>query len=208
MKNICFAVLAMMMFACQPQAQTVQEEKPNGNPVIETIMSRRSIRQYQPQAVSRDTMDIILKCGINAPNAMNMQDWEVRVIDNAEKLNAITELFKAKNPEMAERDKGMKNMFRNAPTVVLIASEKGGMFSQVDCALLAENVMLAAWSMGIGSVCMAGPVQFLKSPDAADFMAQVGFSENYEVLLAIGLGYPAESPAARPRDESKVKYVD
>ena len=88
MKNLCFAVLAMMMFACQPQAQTVQEEKSDEvNPVIENILTRRSVRKYQPQAVNRDTMSLVMKCGINAPNAINRQAWEVRVVDNPEILN-------------------------------------------------------------------------------------------------------------------------
>lgn len=39
--------------------------------VISTIMERRSIRKYKPQPVNRDTMQMILKCGINAPNGMN-----------------------------------------------------------------------------------------------------------------------------------------
>ena len=57
MKKLCFAVLAMMMMACQPQPQTVQEEVNNEvNPVIENILTRRSVRKYQPQAVNRDTM--------------------------------------------------------------------------------------------------------------------------------------------------------
>ena len=41
------------------------------NEVISTIMSRRSVRDYKPNAISRDTMQIIAECGINAPNAMN-----------------------------------------------------------------------------------------------------------------------------------------
>ena len=48
--------------------------------VIETIMTRRSVRQYQPAAVGRDTMKTILECGINAPNGMNRQSWEIRVV--------------------------------------------------------------------------------------------------------------------------------
>ncbi len=57
-------------------------QQPEGNAVIENIMSRRSIRQYKEGPVARDTMQIILECGINAPNAINRQAWEVRVVDD------------------------------------------------------------------------------------------------------------------------------
>lgn len=70
--------------------------------VVKTIMERRSIRKYKPQPVNRDTMQTILKCGINAPNGMNKQSWEVRVVDNAEYINGVTELYKKANPKAAE----------------------------------------------------------------------------------------------------------
>ena len=66
--------------------------------VIETIMTRRSVRQYQPAAVGRDTMKTILECGINAPNGMNRQSWEIRVVDSPEFINGLTELYVKSNP--------------------------------------------------------------------------------------------------------------
>lgn len=87
------------------------------DPVIETIMSRRSIRKYKPEAVEREKMQTIVECGINAPNGMNKQSWEVRVVDNPEFINGLTEIFKKENPKAAERP-GFKNMFNNAPTIL------------------------------------------------------------------------------------------
>ena len=95
----------LMLSACGPQAQKESEstvtEKSNSEAVIETIMSRRSIRKYKPEAVNRDTMKIILDCGINAPNGQNKQSWAVRVVDNPEFLNGVSEVFKQKNPQAA-----------------------------------------------------------------------------------------------------------
>ena len=129
--------------------------------VIETIMTRRSVRQYQPAAVGRDTMKTILES----------------------------------NPRAAE-DPSFKNMFRNAPTVVFIAHDPSYDMSAIDCGLLGENMILSAWSMGIGSCCLGGPVRFMKSPEAADYLKRLGFSEGYELLYCIGFGYPA---VLRPR---------
>ena len=181
-------------------------DKSTSDIVIETIMSRRSVRQYQPVAVGRDTMKTILECGINAPNGQNLQSWEIRVVDSPEFINGVTELFVKANPRAAE-DPSFKNMFRNAPTVVFIAHDPSYDMSQIDCGLLGENMILSAWSMGIGSCCLGGPVRFMKSPEAADYLKRLGFSEGYELLYCIGFGYPAESPAAKDRATSFTIYI-
>lgn len=183
--------------------QSVQVE----NSVVETIMTRRSIRQYKPQAVEREKMQTIVECGINAPNAMNRQAWEVRVVDNADYINGVTGLYKKANPKVAE-DPTFKNMFRNAPTVVFIARDTQSESSPFDCGLLAENMMISAWSMGIGSCCLGTPARFMRSPEAAEYLQKLGFSEGYELLYCIGFGYPDETPAAKPRDAAKVKFVE
>ena len=170
-------------------------------------MERRSIRQYKPQAVNRDTMQTILTCGINAPNGMNRQSWEVRVTDNPNFIDGVTELYKRANPQAAE-DPSFKNMFRNAPTVVFIANDPSYECSQIDCGLLGGNMILVAQSMGIGSCCLGGPVRFLKSPEAADYLKKLNFSEGYELLYCIAFGYPDEAPAAKPRNAGKVQFID
>ena len=177
------------------------------NQVVETIMTRRSVRQYKPQEVEREKMQTIVECGINAPNAMNKQPWEVRVVDNADYINGVTELYKKANPKAAE-DPAFKNMFRNAPTVVFIGHDTKSESSPFDCGLLAENMMISAWSMGIGSCCLGSPARFMKTPEAAEYLQKLGFSEGYELLYCIGFGYPDEAPAAKPREAAKVKFVE
>ena len=83
----------------------------------ELILSRRSIRSYQPQPVEREKMEEIVKCGIYAPSALNRQSWEVRIVDNPEFINGVTELFKKENPAAADNP-NFKNMFVNAQSAV------------------------------------------------------------------------------------------
>ena len=181
--------------------ETVMKE---GNPVIENIMARRSIRKYKAEPVSRATMDTILKCGINAPNGMNRQSWEVRVVDKPEVMAEIKEYMKAANPDV--QPEMIEGCFRGAPTMVFVANDPAYDFSAIDCGLLSENIMLSAWSLGVGSVCLGSPVRFLmNSPEAMD---RLGFSEGYTPIICIGLGYPDESPEAKPRDVGKVRFVD
>lgn len=202
----------LCLSSCGGQAQKVQpaaeSETDTTNQVIETIMARRSVRKYLPQPVNRDTMQVILDCGINAPNGQNKQSWAIRVVDNPEFINGLTEVYKKANPKVAE-DPGFRNMFRNAPTVVFIANDTSYDFSQVDCGLLGENMVLSAWSMGIGSCCLGSPIRFMKTnPEAAEYLKRLNIPEGYDLLYCIAFGYPDESPAAKPRDASKVMYVE
>lgn len=212
LKQTTFAVLLLPLMACgggaqqQAPAETPVQDSLK-NQVVGTIMTRRSVRQYKPQAVEREKMQTIVECGINAPNAMNKQPWEVRVVDNADYINGVTELYKKANPKAAE-DPAFKNMFRNAPTVVFIGHDTKSESSPFDCGLLAENMMISAWSMGIGSCCLGSPARFMKTPEAAEYLQKLGFSEGYELLYCIGFGYPDEAPAAKPREAAKVKFVE
>ena len=212
MKHVVIAALLLPLMACgggnqstQTTAEVAQDS--TKNQVVETIMTRRSIRQYKPEAVEREKMQTIVECGINAPNAMNRQPWEVRVVDNPDYINGVTELYKKANPQAAA-DSTFRNMFRNAPTVVFIGHDTKSESSPFDCGLLAENMMLSAWSMGIGSCCLGSPARFMMSPEAAEYLKKLNFSEGYELLYCIGFGYPDETPAAKPRETSKVQFVE
>ena len=123
------------------------------NVVADLMMSRRSIRAYKDSTVSRETLNEILKCGINAPNGKNLQSYEIRVIDFPALIDSITKAVVKDNPKIAERD-GFRNIFVNAPCVVCIAYDTQYDMAQVDCGLLGENIILAAWAKGIGSCCL------------------------------------------------------
>ena len=213
MKKLLFATIIgmMTMISCDTQ-QPAQESTNSENQIIETILSRRSIRAYKDQAVPKELLDKVLECGVYAANAMNAQQWEVRVVMSQELLNSATlaakEAAKGTPAEAQYNDPAFKNIFRNAPAVIFIA-HKPGMFTQVDCGLMAGNIMLAAKSLGLGTVCMAGPIaSFVNQPAGAAFREALDFSEGYEPLLCIGIGYPDEEPTAKPRNMEVIKYVE
>lgn len=182
----------------------VKEE--NGvNEVIETIMARRSIRSYKAIPVGRDTLATIMECGINAPNGQNKQSWEVRIVDDPVLLNEMSEAMGASHPDMEFAE----GCFRGAPVMVFIARDPSYDFSAYDCGLLAENIMLSAWSLGVGSICLGSPVRFLTDNELCKpYVERLGFTEGFEFCLCVGLGYADESPEAKPRDKSKVKFVN
>lgn len=202
----------LALCSCAPQgsqkeASTDDAAQDQKNVVIETIMARRSVRKYTDQPVEREKLQQIVECGINAPSGMNKQPWEVRVVDNADFINGITEEYKKANAKATE-DPDFKNMFRNASAVIFIASPKDGS-GQFDCGLLGENMMLAAQSLGLGTCCLGGPIYFMKSDaGAAPYVAKLDIPDDYELLYAIAVGYPDEAPAAKPRETAKVKFVE
>ena len=204
--NILSAAILLMVASacCQTPAQS---DENNSDAVIENIMARRSIRQYKDIPVGRDTMNVILECGINAPNGQNRQSWEVRVVDNPTLMDEIKEAMAQGHPDM--NPKAVKGCFRDAPVMVFIARDPSYDFSAYDCGLLAENMMLSAWSLGVGSICLGSPVRFLKDNDVCKpYLEKLGFSEGYELCLCIGFGYADEAPAAKPRNAEKVKFVE
>ncbi len=177
------------------------------NPVLSNIMARRSIRKYLDKPVEHEKLEVIVKCGINAPSGMNRQPWIVRVVEDQKLIADVTEVFKQENPEQVARDKDFKNMFRNAPNLICVCTPANG-GGELDAGLLGENMMLAAQSMGLGTCCLGGPVRFLLSNEKCKFfLDRLDIPADYKLNYILAIGYPDEQPDAKPRDASKVKYI-
>ena len=177
------------------------------NPVLSNIMARRSVRKYLDKPVEHDKLEVIVRAGINAPSGMNRQPWIVRVVEDQQLIADVNEVFKRNNPEQVARDPNFKNMFRNAPNLICVCTpaEGGG---ELDAGLLGENMMLAAQAMGLGTCCLGGPVRFLNTnADARFFLDRLDIPEGYKLNYILAIGYPDEQPEAKPRDASKVKYI-
>ena len=208
MKRIIIFIAAVFALAgCAPK----QSDTMN-NPVIDAIMARRSIRHYTDTPVEREKLQKIAECGINAPNAMNKQEWEVRIVDSQEYFDSVTALMKEDMPFfVSSDDPKFRNGFRNATAAIFIAcpaEDPSGMLLQ-NVGLMSENICLAAQSLGLGTCIMGGPAMFLNSCQAAKpYLDRLGFSEGYKLQIVIAVGYPDEAPDAKPRDASKIKFID
>ncbi|MGN0221061.1 MAG: nitroreductase family protein [Prevotella sp.] len=206
---IAMAVASLLSTACsENRMQETVTKADTASVVTGVMMSRRSIRAYKDSVVSRETLNSILECGINAPNGKNLQAYEIRVIDSPALIDSITAAVVRDNPRIAERE-GFRNIFVNAPCVVCIAYDKSYDMAQVDCGLLGENIILAAWAKGIGSCCLGSSARWIMdSPSARPFLERMAFSDGYELLYCIALGYPDEMPAAKPRKQEKIRFVE
>jgi nitroreductase len=115
--------------------------------------------------------------------------------------------MKSANPSV--KPEMIEGCFRGAPTMVFVANDPAYDFSAIDCGLLSENIMLSAWSLGVGSICLGSPVRVLTDNEACKpQLERLGFSEGYELCLCVGLGYADEAPDAKPRKTEKVKYIN
>ena len=210
MKKLLLGIAAALsMTACNENKQQQQTADIDTARVVNDLMrSRRSIRAYKDSVISRETLNEILKYGINAPNGQNLQSYEIRVIDSPALIDSITQAVVKDNPKIAERD-GFKNIFVNAPCVVCIACDTQYDMAQIDCGLLGENIILAAWAKGIGSCCLGSSARWiLDSPSAKPYLDRMAFSKGYKLLYCISLGYPAETPKAKPRRDDMIKFMD
>lgn len=200
-------IVMLAMTSCVTKKVAEKTDTDRQKTIDELIMSRRSIRRWQDKAISRETLNTIMKHGINAPNGKGIQAYEIRVIDDANLLKEMSDAVVKDMPAAGKRD-GFKNIFVDAPCVVFIAAYDDYDLSQVDCGLLGENIILSAWSYGIGSCCLGSSTRMLKaSKSAAPYLQRLDFPEHYELLYCIALGYPDESPKARLRNEAKVRYI-
>ena len=203
--------LVLPMMSCK-ETQSVPNatESAYENPVVEAIMERRSVRKYQDRPVDRDLLMRIAECGINAPNAMNAQQWEVRIVDNKEWIQGMSDLqlsmMDASMVGQMKADPSFRNAFRNG-TALFVVAVKPSPMTFIDAGLMGENIMLAAHSFGLGTCCLGSSARFLNTPEAADYLKALQFSEGYEVQYIIAAGYPDEQPQAKPRNKEVIKFI-
>ena len=164
------------------------------NPTLSTIMARRSVRKYQAKVVEHDKLEVVARAGINAPSGMNRQPWIVRVVEDQQ---LIADVNKAAG----------RSLFYDAPNLICVCTPAAG-GGELDAGLLGENMMLAAQALGLGTVCLGGPVRFLLSNDKCKFfLDRLDIPADYKLNYILAIGYPNEAPNAKPRDASKLKFI-
>lgn len=175
--------------------------------LTECIMGRRAIRSYEDKTVPEEIIGKLLKAGAMAPSAMDRQPARYIVITNKEAIREFSDKVKEKagllgfGARLAERAKVKKDViFYGAPLLILIVSQKGD-WEKTDCALAAQNMMLRAYDLGLGS-CFIGFANLAK--DNREALRKLGVEDSQELQCALVFGYPAETPHKKER-EAKVQ---
>lgn len=179
--------------------------------VISAIEARRSIRAYKDTPVEREKLQLIAECGVWAPNAMGKQNWEVRIVDSKEWIDGATAAYLKAVEGTGKVDYMLtptfKNIFRNASAVIFVGAPDG-LFAGEDVGCLGQNMMLAATELGLGTCFLGSAQMMLADPAMEEYLQSLGFSEGYKLRYALAVGYPDETPDAKPRDMSKIKFVE
>lgn len=183
------------------------------NDVIKTILARRSVRAFKDKQVKEEDLDTILECASYAPSAMNTQNWHFTAIRNPaiiEKVNSwiVTEIKESGNPNLEgilERADG--KVFRNAPCVIVVSTEKQDRFSVINASAATQNMLLAADSLGIGS-CWIGTVAILGTSKRADeYASELKIPKGYVPFFGVTLGYSASTGLEAPPRKEGVARV-
>ncbi|MBQ5648492.1 MAG: nitroreductase [Alistipes sp.] len=203
---LCATALLTIWFVTKPSKQECEKSG-----VIEAIESRRSIRAYKDTPVEREKLQRLAEYGVKAPSAMNNQEWEIRIVDNKEWIDACTADY-LKAVEGTDKAEYMltptfKNVFRNAPAVIFVAAPKCD-FAGENIGFLGQNIMLAATELGLGTCCLGSVRMIFADPAMQKHLESLGFSEGYTLSYALAVGYPDETPEATERDLSKIKFVE
>ena len=184
------------------------------NHVFENIYLRRSVRDYKLDDVPDDIIRDLIKVGTYAPSAGNKQPWRFVVIKNREMITRLSDRAKklwldrvgeSSDPEVTMLANAMKmpefNIFYNAPVLVLIFAAPGAYSPQDDCAAAAENMMLAARSLGIGS-CWIGLGMPLGSD--TDVLKELNVPEDHRLMAPLIFGYPVKDVQVAPQRKEDV----
>jgi len=167
--------------------------------VLEGIKRRRSIREYKHDPVSDEILDKVLEAVQWAPSWANTQCWEVIVIREPEIKAKVAEALPPGNPALSS--------LKDAPILLVFcairhrsgfkrgeAITKKGDWFMFDIGLAMENLCLAAYSLGLGTVIIG-------NFDARKVEVLLGVPENISVVAMTPLGYPQKEGSAPRRKE-------
>ena len=189
---------------------------------LETIYHRRAVRSYKPDKLDEATIRKLLDAAVQAPTAMHLEPWAFVVIQDRALLARLSE--KAKILAQAELDArhhellkapGVSaasdhltlltnprfNIFYDAGTLIVICGKPLGRFVTADCWLAAENLMLAACAIGLGTCCIGFALPVLQLPDVKQ---ELGIPQQLDPIAAIIVGHPKGETPMVPRKPAEV----
>jgi nitroreductase len=188
------------------------------NDVIEAIRNRRSIRSYDAKPVPRDILKTIIEAGNEAPSAMNSQPWRFVVVEGQ---GAKRKLLSAALPQAKKITEAVKDVdpdryamikkryaelpdpvYYSAPAIIFVIGN--GRYAAHSCPLACENMMLAAYALGLGS-CWVGFGAMVTDDTEVRSLLELGNGDS--IYGPILIGYPKGETKRPPKKESKVKWL-
>lgn len=192
--------------------------------LMEIILHRRSIRRFDKRQVEEEALEKILKAGLYAPSAGGRQSVIFAVCQDREVNAKLGKIKRANsNPRMARGtnyvsreqpsiadDPKLTNAFYDAPVVITMFAPRNFLFSQDDCAAAAQNMMLMADSLGVGSCYIGQGWPAFADLYGQEILRKWGIRPDYYAVMQLLLGYPREGdshPTAKPRKPGRIIRV-
>ena len=180
----------LVMTACNSEKK---ESKIQTKDALENIMGRKSVRKYLPKPVEKEKEEVLLKAGMAAPSGKDVRPWELIVIDDREVLDSMAAVLP------------YAKMLKEAPMAIVVCGDTTkSSYWYLDCSAAAQNILLAAESLGLGAVWTAAyPYE-----DRMEVVRKyIALPENILPLCVIPFGYPAEQQQPKQKyDEKKIHY--
>lgn len=186
---------------------------------LDAIFTRRSVRSYTGQKLDEPTIRALLDAAVQAPTVMHTEPWAFVVIQDDATLKRFSDRAKASwakevikyrdlhRPGDAAISAQVANpefcVFYDAGTLIVICAKPMGPFVVADCWLAAENLMLAACALGLGTCCIGSAVPALNTVDAK---AELGIPLDVTAVAPIIVGVPSGSAAPVSRRDPEILY--
>ncbi len=170
------------------------------NEVLSTIQTRRSIRAYKPDAVPTDMLNAVLEAGTYAPTGGGRQSPTIIAVTTKKYRDEIARLnagIMGKNTDP----------YYDAPVIILVLAEETASTAVEDGSCVLENMMLAATSLGLGSVWVHREREIFDSQAGKALLQAWGLPQTLRGIGSIALGYSAAEPstAAKRKDNYIVR---
>lgn len=214
MKMILLLAGVLLLTACKEESVRPLYSEAEGRAVLENIVTRRSVRKYKKEQVSKDILTDIMSSAMYAPSANNKQPWEVRVVQNQELLNEINQRFinwaqgKKLNGHTGQYNDPGFSIFYDAPTLIVIARDKSNTYSQIDVGIILQNILLSAHALNLGSCPLGAMTPSMNTEANKDILKLLNIPDGYEVTVNVALGYADEHPVAPDRNPDRLKIIE
>ncbi len=172
------------------------------NEVIQAMKERRSVRAYTDEVPSRALIDQVVEAGLWAASGMNRQGPIIVAVTD----RALRDRLSAMNAEVIGDPS--RDPFYGAPVVLVVLAPRDQANRVYDGSLVMGNLMLAAHALGLGSCWIHRAREEFDTPEGKAILAELGVEGDYEGIGHCILGYAAEVPAAKPRNDGRVFYAE
>jgi len=182
--------------------------------VTDAIVKRKSVRAYEDKPVPADVLSKIVEAGQWPPNAGPFQITVIRKAALRQKINdRALQAMKNSGIEFAIQRASLPGYqpVYGAPVLILLSAPAEGPLGPVNAALAAENMLLAATGLGLGSCYLMSPTRALNGESNKDLAKEAGVPEGYDVQCAVIVGYAAAENKFTTGERSKkgkVDYID